>query len=309
MEFRRAVKQAKRLRLGLIGPSGTGKTYSALAIAEGLGGRIALVDTEHSSASLYADRWEFDAVELVDHDPRRYIEAIETADRAGYDVLIIDSLSHAWSGRGGALELVDAAAKRSKSANTFAAWRDVTPLHNKLVDAILGSRAHVIATMRSKTAYEIQEDSRGRKVPTKIGLAPIQRDGMEYELDLVGELNHAHELIISKTRWSDIADAIIDRPGRELGQRLKAWLEGGAPVPLSSAPPSEAKEAARKEYVAAMDKLWRLRRELGGQLFSEIVGCDPEVVDDRKRWGIRDLEDARKKLDACERAANDLAAE
>ena len=130
--FKKASKSQSRLRLGLVGVSGSGKTFSALAIGSALAahydGRVALIDTEHGSASKYADRFSFDVLELVDFNPKNYIDAIKAASDY-YDVLIIDSLSHAWSGSGGVLEMVDNAAKRSQSNNSFTAWRDVTPLH------------------------------------------------------------------------------------------------------------------------------------------------------------------------------------
>jgi flagellar biosynthesis GTPase FlhF len=148
--FQKATKHEAKLRFALIGPAGSGKTYTALRIGTRLGERVAVIDTERGSASKYADVFDFDVVELTKHDPREFVKAIRAAQSAGYDALIIDSLSHAWMGRGGALELVDKAAKGSSSSNSFAAWRSVTPLHNELVDAIAGANLHVIATMRSK---------------------------------------------------------------------------------------------------------------------------------------------------------------
>ena len=135
--FQRATKRQARLRLALIGPAGSGKTYTALNIATAMGGRIALLDTERGSASKYSDLCTFDSCEPENHHPQRYIDAIAAAEQAGYDILIIDSLSHAWNGRDGALELVDKVAKRQQTNNTFGAWRDVTPLHNALIDAMV----------------------------------------------------------------------------------------------------------------------------------------------------------------------------
>src|SRR6266542_6290831 len=197
--FKPATRQQAKLRMALLGPGGSGKTYTALLLATALGERVAVIDTEHGKAGLYADEFRFDAFEPETFSPETYIEAIQAADAAGYDCLVIDSLSHAWAGRGGALEMVDQAAKRN-SGNSFAGWRDVTPLHNRLVDTMLGARLHVIATLRSKVEYVLEEDAHGKKVPKRVGLAPVQRDGLEYEFDLMGELDSDNRLTVTKSR-------------------------------------------------------------------------------------------------------------
>ena len=224
MKFKRATKKSSKLRLGLIGPAGSGKTYTALTVAERFGGRVAVIDSEYGSASKYADLFEFDVLELKSFSPTDYVNAIKAAEQANYDILIIDSLTHAWSGKNGALELVDKATARMKSGNSFAAWREVTPLHNQMVDAIISSKLHVIATLRSKTEYVLEEDSRGKKVPRKIGMAPIQRDGLEYEFDVVGDMNWENQLIITKTRCPELAGAVISKPDKEFAKVLKTWL-------------------------------------------------------------------------------------
>jgi len=160
LTFTRATKKQARLRMALDGPSGAGKTYtgllSAFALAEATGARVAVIDTEHASASKYADMFpEFDVLELDEFSPETYTEAIRLAERVGYGVLLIDSLSHAWDGVGGALEQVDKAAARNQG-NSYTAWRDVTPLHRQMVEAILQSNCHIIATMRSKMEYVLE---------------------------------------------------------------------------------------------------------------------------------------------------------
>lgn len=230
MGFKKATKKQAWLRLALIGPSGSGKTYTALNLAKHLGNKIAVIDTEHGSASKYADIFEFDVMELDSFHPQRYIDGIHEAQAAGYDVLIIDSLSHAWMGKDGALELVDRAAKRSQSNNTFFAWREVTPLHNALVEAILAARMHVIVTMRAKTEYVVETNEKGKQVPRKVGLAPVQRDGLEYEFDVVADMDLDNNMIVTKTRCSALAGAVIPKPGEEVANILKAWLSDGAPM-------------------------------------------------------------------------------
>lgn len=240
LQFKPARREHKRLRLALAGPWGCGKTYSALCIASVLGQRIALIDTESGSSDCYAHNMRgegglvpFDAIVLGSYEPALYIEAIEAAAAAGYDVLIIDGLSPAWAGPGGALDQVDHIAARSQSNNKFFAWRTVTPQHNALLEAIRSYPGHVIATMRVKVEYvidDVQRDGKWQKVPRRIGLAPIQREGIEHEFDIVGDMTGDHELIITKSRASRFDGCIIDRPGVEFGEDILDWLrEGDAP--------------------------------------------------------------------------------
>jgi hypothetical protein len=236
--FKKATKTQARLRLGLVGPSGGGKTLTALIIAHYLERPIAVIDTERGSASKYAgyelpdgERLQFDVLELDTFSPKTYIEAIQAAGEAGFGTLVIDSLSHAWMGKDGALEQVDRVAKRSNSSNTFAAWRDVTPQHNAFVDAILAAKMHVIGTMRARTEYILEENERGKKVPRKIGIQPVQRDGLEYEFDVTADLTLDNEMIIGKTRCPLLAGKVFRQAGKDVAMILRSWLQDGAPMP------------------------------------------------------------------------------
>lgn len=222
--FTKAQKSTTKLRLALAGSAGSGKTWTALALASVLGKRVALIDTERGGGSYYADQFDFDSLELTSFHPDQYIKALYAAAEERYDVVIVDSLTHAWSGKDGALELVDREAKRSQSKNSYFAWREVTPLHNKLIDTLVQSPCHTIVTLRTKTEYIIETDRNGKQVPRKVGMAPIQRDGLEYEFDVVGELNQEHTLVITKSRIFGLADAIVEKPGREFGQRILGLL-------------------------------------------------------------------------------------
>lgn len=221
--------------MALDGPPGAGKTWTALTLAQVLaesdGGRVALIDSERGSARKYGSDFDFDHLSLPDSNPHTYMAAIASAVDAGYSVIVIDSLSHAWEGT---LELKDDIAKRSRSHNSFDAWRDVTPVHNSLVDAMLRAPAHVIATMRTKTAYVIEEyeDANGRTKtkPVKIGLKPVQREGVEYEFDIVGDMDLENTLVVSKTRCSLLAGEVIRKPGVELAKLLLGWLDDGEPA-------------------------------------------------------------------------------
>ena len=233
-QFQTAVREKLKCRVALDGPSGAGKTWNALTCATALakGGRIAVIDTERGSARLYSDFFKFDVLELpMDHrgfNPKVYVEAIHAAEEAGYDVIVIDSLTHAWDGKGGALEQVDNAAAKSKSGNSYVAWRSVTPLHNELVDAMLQSPCHIVGTMRSKMDYEQVKDGNGNTKINKLGLAPIQRAGMEYEFTAVFDVDVDHKLIVSKTRCSTIADMVVTKPDVKFFNILADWLDGGA---------------------------------------------------------------------------------
>lgn len=265
LKFRKATREQSWLRLALIGPAGSGKTFTALTLASALGDRIAVIDTERGSAAKYADDVaSFDVLELESFAPDTYVQAIRAAEAESFPVLVIDSLSHAWMGRDGALEQVDKVVAKSRSGNSFAAWREVTPMHHALVDAILRFPGHVVVTMRAKTEWAIEENERGQKVPRKIGLAPIQRDGVEYEFDVVADIDHEHKLIVSKSRCPALADAIIRKPGREVAETLRAWLTHGSD-PVADATRAlegasnavelaSAKELARRAYRVASDK-------------------------------------------------------
>jgi hypothetical protein len=151
MAFRKAERRKARLRLGIAGPSGSGKTYSALLIAFGLGGKVALIDTENGSGDMYPHLGDYDVLTLrAPFTPDKYIEGIREAEKAGYSTVIIDSLSHAWAGEGGLLDQHGKIADSGKG-NSYTAWRSITPKHNALVEAMLQSSCHVIATMRTKT--------------------------------------------------------------------------------------------------------------------------------------------------------------
>jgi hypothetical protein len=232
-EIHRATKRRAKLRLGMSGPAGSGKTYSALLIASGLGGRIGMIDTEHGSGDLYADLLPegYDVLSLTPpYTPSRYIEAIHALEDAGVSTIIVDSLTHAWSGEGGSLDRQGKIA--DKSGNSWQAWRQVTPEHNALVEALLQSPCHIIATMRAKTEYVQEKDERtGKQVVRKIGLAPIMRDGIEYEFTTFFELDVQHMAYVGKDR-TRLFDNMIFRPEIETGHQLLGWLDSGEDFPI-----------------------------------------------------------------------------
>ena len=250
-QIRKAVRKQQKGRIGLVGPAGSGKTYSALVLAQelaGPNGQIVLLDSENSSSEKYADLFDFLLVPLDDDSimepfaPERYVEAIEFAEsqlKEG-DVIVIDSLSHAWAGKGGALEQVDKARAKSRSGNGFAAWRDVTPKHNDLIEAMLGSKCHIIACMRAKTEYVQEKDEHtGKTTIRKVGMAPVQREGMDYEFDIVFDLDWENRAVISKTRYHKLRGGVWTPLPPKVAQDIAAWLDGGSTEPdevLASAP-------------------------------------------------------------------------
>jgi hypothetical protein len=223
-QFHKAERKKGKLRLAIAGPAGSGKTYSALLIALGLGGRIAMIDTERGSGELYDHLGEYDACTVhPPFEPRKYVEVIRAAEDLGYETIIIDSLSHAWIGQGGLLDVHGHIA--DKTGNSWSAWRQVTPKHNELVDAMLQSKCHIIATMRSKMEYT-QVEENGKKQVKKLGMSPIQRDGMEYEFTVFMDLDLHHTATATKDRTT-LFDGQYFVPTIETGKTLLAWLEGG----------------------------------------------------------------------------------
>jgi hypothetical protein len=192
-----------------------------------LGGRIAMIDTERGSGELYDHLGEYDACTIhPPFEPRKYVETIRAAEDLGYETIIIDSLSHAWVGQGGLLDVHGHIA--DKTGNSWSAWRQVTPKHNELVDAMLQSKCHIIATMRSKMEYA-QVEENGKKQVKKLGMSPIQRDGMEYEFTIFIDLDQQHTATTTKDRTT-LFDGQYFVPTVETGRTLLAWLENNGQV-------------------------------------------------------------------------------
>jgi hypothetical protein len=237
MGFKKATKSQAKLRAAIFGPSGAGKTFSSLRVAAGLAGGkpIAVIDTERGSASKYADRFQFDVLELEDQSIDGYVAAIREAAQAGYAVLVIDSLSHGWQTL---LEEVEKLAKAKYRGNTWSAWSEGTPLQRRLVQAILGFPGHVIATMRSKTEWTTV-DNNGRKTPQRVGLAPEQGKGVEYEFDLLVEISTEHIANVIKDRTGRFQDKLLEKPGEDFGRELAEWLSDGEPPAAKPQPAAE----------------------------------------------------------------------
>lgn len=229
-KFKPASREASYARIALSGPSGSGKTYTALALGTALSDRVAVIDTERGSASKYVglNGWEFDTTTPDKFSPLSLVELLGEAAGADYGCVIIDSLSHYWMGADGMLEQAD---RRARNGNSFSGWKEVRPEERRMIDALVAYPGHVVVTMRSKTEYVIEENERGKKVPRKVGMKPEQRDGIEYEFDVVGDLDHDNTLTIVKSRIHTLAKAVIPLPGEELAHEIRDWLSDGAKVP------------------------------------------------------------------------------
>lgn len=239
IQIRKAERKKAKLRLGLGAPSGAGKTMGALLLAFGITGdwsKIGLIDTENGSGELYVgQKVNTPEGEVVigeylycriepDYEVSKYINAQKAMEQAGAECIIQDSISHAWAGAGGLLDKQGKIA--DKTGNSYTAWRNITPEHNLLVETMLASPAHIIATMRSKQEYVLETNEKGKQAPKKIGMAPVQREGMEYEFTVMLDIDMKHTASASKDRTS-IFDGKFFKISPKTGQQLKEWLELG----------------------------------------------------------------------------------
>lgn len=272
--FKPATKSKSRLRLALMGPSGSGKTYTALRAAHLLtgNGKIAYIDTENGSASKYVGEapdgapWSFDVMEMgAPYTPKRFADAIRAAESAGYGVIVIDSMTHMWSGRGGMLDIVDEKSRASRSGNSFEAWGAVKPLEREFWDAIVACKIDLICCFRTKSEWVIEKNANGKNAPRKIGTKAEQRDGVEYEFDVALMLDEDNVASVIKTRCSALTGLTWSKPGRDVVDPLRAWLSDGAPAaetPATARPP-EPSPAAPTTQPTRSDRAFATLAEAG----------------------------------------------
>ena len=234
--FAPATREQAKARIALEGPSGSGKTFTALTLATAMADRVALIDTERGSASKYAasatgQGFAFDTLQMHKYDPRDLVGALAAAGAAGYGAVIVDSLSHFWMGTGGMLELVDAIGKRGGGGGNFGGWKEARPFERAMIDALLAYPGHVFVTMRTKSEWVIEENDRGKKSVKKVGTKAEQREGLEYEFDIVGDLDQENTLVVTKSRCPELSGAVINRPGPDMASTVMAWLSDGTSVP------------------------------------------------------------------------------
>lgn len=226
MQLQQTQRHNVKLRLGISGASGFGKTYSALQLAYGMTNdwsKIAVIDTENSSASLYSDLGNFNVLNLsAPYSPERYIEAIDICEKANMEVIVIDSITHEWQGEGGCLQI------HEQLGGRFQDWSKVKPRHQKFIDAILQSKCHIITTTRRKTDYSLDIGNNGKSKVIKHGTKEITSEGFEYELSVNFELiNENHLCKVSKDRTSLFQGKPEFIINADTGKQLKAWCNQG----------------------------------------------------------------------------------
>jgi hypothetical protein len=252
---RPAAMAESRLRMAIQGPAGCGKTYTSLLLASHLGHRICVIDTEHNSADKYAADFRYGVTNpeafrqtlsrnsgtVLENDPRLFTAAIKTL-APHFDVLIIDSGSLAWTS---AKDSIDIEKKRF-GGNAWSAWSVVTPRWEDYCNAILSAPCHVIVTMRVKTEWSQEKDSRGRVTPREVGLAPVWRDDARYLFDLVMEMDVEHVGHIGKSRCFELAGRVVDHPGEDLAKTLSRWLAGSGASDMAANHPSVATDESKR---------------------------------------------------------------
>lgn len=282
VKFAPATRSAAKARIALAGPSGSGKTYTGLSLACRLADRVAVIDTERGSASKYAglNGWKFDTLTPDSFSPQSLTEALAVAAGEGYGCVLVDSLSHYWMGVDGMLEQVDRKTSASRSTASFSSgWKDMAPVERRMLDALVSYPGHVIATLRVKTEYVIEQNDRGKSVPRKVGLKPIQREGLEYEFDVIGDLDLDNLLTVSKTRIPMLHGATIPKPGPELAETIRDWLADGEETVGPLAYRADALDADAT-VVSLRDLLGRVRT--AGLMNAPIVDAsgNPTVLGD-----------------------------
>lgn len=251
MQIKKAERKAVKIKLAVTGPSGSGKTMGALLLAKGLanGGRVLVIDSEDGSSNLYADSklvgMDYDVIEIdAPYTTQKYIQALELGQKEGYAVIVIDSISHAWAGEGGLLDKKTAMDVRG--GNQFTNWAPITKEQEQFKAKIVHSSSHVIVTMRSKQEYVVDQNEKGRSSPRKVGLSPVQREGMEYEFTTVFDVAMDHNYSVSKDR-TGIFDGRIEKLSEKTGIEVREWLQSGKEMPVEA-------QASHAEQVASTVK-------------------------------------------------------
>lgn len=266
--FKPAQRQQLYARVALTGVSGAGKTYTALMLATNLAERVAAIDTERGRMLEHQGRFQFDHFAPDRFDPRDLTRLLAQAAHAGYGAMVIDSQSHFWMGPGGALEFVDANTKPSGSKFS-SGWNEFRPIENAMLDAIMSFPGHVIVTMRVKTAWAVEQNANGKQVPVKLGLKPEQREGIEHEFSIVGEMSRDHTLTISKSTCEDLMDQEITRPGPELAATIRDWCGQGEPSPDAMAIRAQALAATSADELRQLYYQLKERRLYGAAVVDE----------------------------------------
>jgi len=276
----KAEKKRSKMRLGVKGVSGSGKTYSALLLAKGLVGdwsKICVIDTENESASLYASLGGTDTYNIIPlkppFSPERYISAIDAAIAANMECIIIDSITHEWEGTGGCLEEIESITQSSRARNSYTSWAKVTPRHNRFLQSILQSPIHMITTVRTKQDYDMTKDSEGKVKIEKVGMKEVTREGFEYELTISLSISIDHTASASKDRTFLFMDKPEFTISEETGKKIRDWCESGAVIaPLDPNRPASLDQKTQiRKFVANGYIDAKLEANLDDKTFTE---CD-----------------------------------
>ena len=302
-QVKKAVREKIYPKIALIAPSGGGKTYSALRMATGMAaelrekhgkaGKILLANTEQKRGYYYANEFEYDIVDIeAPHEPEKYVDLINFAVESGYDILIIDSATHEWEGRGGCLEL------QTKAGGTYQSWAKVTPRHNRFITAIADSPITIIATMRGKDQYEVSKDDKGKTNVQKIGAGAQQRSGFEYEFTCTFMLDQ-------KTNTAEVSkdnSHLFDSVGAKLlteedGRAIIRWANSGN----GYTPPKRAEAEAMEddgidELKETKQQIVTLCKSLGGTKNADLMATLKEFAPSGNPNAIKDIDKARECL-------------
>ena len=250
MNIRKAQRKQASIKMAIQGPAGSGKTYSSLLVAKGLCGnleKVCIIDTENGSSDLYDHLGLYYSIAIpAPYSPEKYIQAIELAESKGIEVIILDSLSHAWE------FLIDFHA--SLAGNSFSNWAKVTPRQNALFAKILGSKAHIIATMRVKQDYVLSDKGNGKMTPEKVGLKAIQRDGVDYEFTLVFDLDIRHHASCSKDRTGLFINQSEFKLSESVGKFIRDWCYQGVEEVISRIEGAKDLEELSQVYHQTKDR-------------------------------------------------------
>ena len=307
-QVKKATREKIYTKIALMAPSGGGKTYGALRLATGMAeelkeqngkeARILLANTESKRGYYYANEFNYDIVDIdAPHNPEKYVELIEFAVSEGYDILIIDSSSHEWEGKGGCLEL------QQQAGGTYQSWAKVTPRHNKFINAIADSQIHIIATMRGKDQYEMEKDDRGRTTVTKLGVGAKQRDGFEYEFTCTFLIDQKTNMATAQKDNTHIFEGETSTLLSEAyGKKIIQWAnsgEGYTPVVRKE----ETINITEDELKSIKKDIIAKCTELGGTKNEALMTELKTFVPNGNPNGLKDIETAKACLTAIQNVA------
>lgn len=305
-QVKKAVREKIYVKVALMSPSGGGKTYSALKLATGMADKIEeqtgkrpkilLGNTEAKRGYYYANEFDYDIVDIdAPHNPEKYVDFIDFAVKEGYGILIIDSSSHEWEGKGGCLEI------QQQVGGTYQAWGKVTPRHNKFIEAIADSPIHLIATMRGKDQYELEKDDKGKTSVKKLGVGAKQRDGFEYEFTctfLIDQKTHMAEVQKDNTHIFENDSATL--LNESYGEKIIEWAnsgEGYTPIVRNKDNNSVDDAGTQGDLTSVKKEIISICTTLGGTKNNELMSVLKEYVPSGNPNAFKSMDKAKECLE------------